>query len=75
MSLQPRTGYVNDDGLVVPEVGVWAEEKYRIIELYDALFSSGMKRKWDCRVYIDLFSAAGHAKTKEQTALFRDLLL
>ena len=32
-----------DDGLVCPEVGTWAEEKYRLLALYDELFSTGMK--------------------------------
>jgi three-Cys-motif partner protein len=48
-----------DDGLVCPEVGAWAEDKYRLIALYDELFSTGMKNRWDQRVYIDLYSGAG----------------
>jgi three-Cys-motif partner protein len=52
------------DGLVAPEVGRWAEEKYRLISLYDELFASGMKYKWDQRVYIDLYSAAGVSRIK-----------
>lgn len=53
--------YVADDRLVTPEVGSWAEDKYRLLALYDELFSSGMKQKWDTRVYIDLYSGAGHS--------------
>jgi hypothetical protein len=34
---------VDDDGLMTPEVGVWAETKYRLLALYDELFSTGMK--------------------------------
>ena len=30
-----------------------------LLDLYDALFSSGMKNKWDQRVYIDLYAGAG----------------
>lgn len=56
--------YLEDDRLETPEVGAWAEEKYRIVGLYDRLFSTGMKKKWDCRVYIDLYSGAGHARIK-----------
>ena len=48
-----------DDGLTSPEVRRWAEEKYRLISLYDELFASGMKYKWDQRVYIDLYAGAG----------------
>jgi len=53
-----------NDGLIAPEVGRWAEEKYRLISLYDELFASGMKYKWDLRVYIDLYSAAGISRIK-----------
>ena len=50
---------VDDDGLPCPEVHHWAEDKYRLLALYDALFSSGMKKKWDQRVYIDLYAGSG----------------
>jgi three-Cys-motif partner protein len=49
-----------DDGLYCgDEVGAWVEDKYRLVSLYESLFSTGMKRKWDKRVYIDLFSGPG----------------
>ena len=54
----------DDDGLVCGEVGRWAESKYRLIALYDELFSTGMKKKWDQRVYIDLYSGAGHSRIR-----------
>jgi three-Cys-motif partner protein len=54
----------SDDGLVIPEVGAWAETKYRLIGLYAALFSTGMKRKWDHRVYVDLYAGAGYARLR-----------
>ncbi|MGH9648706.1 MAG: three-Cys-motif partner protein TcmP [Bryobacteraceae bacterium] len=50
---------MDDDGLVSPNVRGWAEEKYRLLALYDELFSTGMKNKWDQRVYIDLYAGAG----------------
>jgi len=53
---------VKDDGLIIPEAGVWAERKYRVIWNYANLFSTGMKNKWDKLVYIDLFSGAGYTK-------------
>jgi three-Cys-motif partner protein len=53
---------VDDDGLVTPEVGGWAETKYRLLALYDELFSTGMKNKWNQRVYIDLYAGAGHSR-------------
>ena len=53
------------DGLKYQDAGSWAETKYRLIALYDKLFSSGMKYKWDKRVYIDLYAGAGIASIKE----------
>jgi three-Cys-motif partner protein len=53
---------VDDDGLLTPEVGGWAETKYRLLALYDELFSTGMKNKWDQRVYLDLYAAAGYSR-------------
>jgi three-Cys-motif partner protein len=54
----------SDDGLVLPEVGHWAEDKHRVVETYANLFATGMKRKWDCRVFIDLFAGAGRCRIK-----------
>jgi three-Cys-motif partner protein len=53
---------VEDDGLISPEVRGWAETKYRLIALYAELFSTGMKNKWDQRVYIDLYAGAGYSR-------------
>ncbi|MGH9427222.1 MAG: three-Cys-motif partner protein TcmP [Terriglobia bacterium] len=65
-----------DDGLETPEVGAWSEDKYRIVSLYATLFSSGMKNKWDTRVYVDLYSGAGHVRVKDtQRLLFGSPLL
>ena len=55
---------VPDDGLLCNEVRWWAETKYRLISLYDHLFATGMKDKWDKRVYIDLYSGAGFSKVQ-----------
>jgi three-Cys-motif partner protein len=52
---------VDGDGLSCPDVGAWAETKYRLLGLYDELFSTGMKNKWDQRVYIDLYAGAGYS--------------
>ncbi len=59
MSSAIRNLTIDDDGLVCAEVHHWAEEKYRLLALYDDLFSSGMKNKWDQRVYIDLYAGGG----------------
>jgi len=71
MPPQPPIEYIDDDGLHTPEVGAWAEDKYRIVALYDTLFSTGMKRKWDARVYVDLYAGAGHAKIKGTNRVVR----
>ncbi|MGB8031173.1 MAG: three-Cys-motif partner protein TcmP [Terracidiphilus sp.] len=55
---------VEDDGLVCGEVGKWADTKYRLISLYDQLFSTGMKNKWEQRVYIDLYAGGGHGQIR-----------
>lgn len=55
---------VEDDGLTCGEVGRWAETKYRLISLYDELFATGMKNKWDQRVYIDLYAGAGRSQVR-----------
>jgi three-Cys-motif partner protein len=55
---------LEDDGLNTPEVGDWAEEKYRLVGFYAELFAKSMKGKWGSRVYLDLFSGAGRARIK-----------
>lgn len=56
--------YIADDGLVIPEVGEWGLEKYRLVGHYCHLFTTTMRNKWDNLVYIDLFSSCGYAKIK-----------
>jgi len=53
-----------DDGLVVPTVGSWSEDKYELVGRYSAQFSTGMKRKWDRRVYVDLYAGAGYTSLR-----------
>lgn len=64
MASESHSLRVDDDGLISPEVGGWAETKYRLIALYDELFSTGMKDKWDQRVYIDLYAGAGYSRVQ-----------
>jgi three-Cys-motif partner protein len=54
----------HDDGLPCLEVGAWAEEKYRLVQLYDELFSTAMKNKWETRVYIDLYAGPGFSRIR-----------
>jgi hypothetical protein len=62
---------VEDDGLFCPEVGPWAEEKYRLVALYDELFSTGMKNKWGKRVYIDLYAGAGYSRIQGTSMILK----
>lgn len=62
MTPPEKLEYLEDDGLLTPEVHTWTEEKYRLAGIFNRLFSTGMKRKWDCRTYIDLFAGPGRAK-------------
>jgi three-Cys-motif partner protein len=52
------------DGLIYEAVGGWAEDKYWLISSYDSLFSTGMKDKWDMRVYIDLYAGSGVSQVR-----------
>ena len=57
---------VEDDGLFRgKEVGRWAEEKHALVSFYAKLFSTGMKDKWDERVYIELYAGSGHSRIKD----------
>lgn len=49
----------HDDGLYLgKEVGAWTEDKH------DEEFSTGMKHRWDVRVYIDLYAGAGLSRLR-----------
>lgn len=55
---------IEDDGLITPEIGSWGEDKYRLIAFYSSLFAKSMRSKWECLVYIDLFSGAGRSRIR-----------
>ncbi|MBI4726834.1 three-Cys-motif partner protein TcmP [candidate division TA06 bacterium] len=55
---------MEDDGLITPEVGIWAKGKYLLMQNYADIFTRSMKDKWDTLVYIDLFAGAGRSKIK-----------
>lgn len=65
----PSYTEVKDDGLTAPEVGTWAEEKHRRVSLYSTLFSSGMKKKWSKRIYIELYAGAGYSRIRDTPRL------
>ncbi len=64
MTPPEKLEYLDDDRLLTPEVRPWTVEKYRILGIFNRIFSTGMKKSWDCRTYIDLFAGAGRAKVK-----------
>ena len=65
-----ETPLLQDDGLLIDEVGTWAEEKYRLVALYAALFAKSMRAKWSSLVYLDLFAGAGRVKIRNTTRIF-----
>ncbi len=58
------------DGLITTPIRRWALDKYRLVSLYGQLFSTGMKRKWPVRVYIDLYSGSGFSQIEDTEQLF-----
>lgn len=38
--------------------------KYELLRQYDHMFATGMKDKWNCRIYVDLFAGPGHSVIK-----------
>lgn len=57
--------FVEEDKLVTPEVGIWAIEKYQLLGGYCDIFTKGMRTKWKNLVYLDLYSAAGFSRIRE----------
>ena len=53
------------DDLLTPEAGEWSITKHSKLKYYECLFATSMRKKWDCRVYIDLFSCAGKSVLKK----------
>lgn len=58
-----------DDGLIIPDVGSWSLKKYELVKNYARIFSTSMKNKWDCRVYIDLYAGAGYSKIRDNSKI------
>jgi three-Cys-motif partner protein len=56
---------VEADDLPYNDVGVWTEAKHRLVGYYAALFSAGMKDKWEKRVYIELYAGAGYSRIRD----------
>lgn len=62
-NFNPLIKFEQDD-LIIPEVGQWSEEKYRLLGYYCDIFTTSMRTKWDELVYIDLFAGSGVAELK-----------
>lgn len=60
-----KTVKVEADGLAYNDVGLWTEEKHRLVAYYAALFSAGMKDKWEKRIYIELYAGAGYSRIRD----------
>jgi three-Cys-motif partner protein len=62
---------LKDDGLVTPEIGEWGRNKYQLVSTYASIFARSMKKKWGCRVYIDLFAGAGRSRIRGTERIVR----
>lgn len=59
-----------DDGLTIPEVGLWAKRKYHFLGRYLTAFTTAMRNKqWKGLHYIDLFCGAGIARIRDSGEL------
>lgn len=54
-----------DDGMPLPEVGQQSSKKHEKIGTYCKIFSTSMKRSWNTRLYLDLFSGGGKCKIRD----------
>jgi len=54
-----------DDTYETPDAGNWAEDKGGLFAYYCEQFATAMKKRWDARVYIDLFAGAGKVRARE----------
>ena len=53
-----------NDGLLAPEVGGWAQKKYKLLQMYNELFATGMKNRWGTRVTY-LCSGSGKSRIRK----------
>ncbi len=59
-----------NDGLKTTSIRRWALDKYQLVSLYSRLFSTGMKRKWLNRCYIDLCAGSGFSEIEDTNQLY-----
>ncbi len=53
------------DNLPVRDSGPWIETKHRLLSHYAHMFATGMKFKWQSRVYLELFSGPGRCVVRD----------
>jgi three-Cys-motif partner protein len=58
------------DGLKTTSIRRWALDKYQLVSLYSRLFSTGMKRKWSNRCYIDLCAGSGFSEIEDANQIY-----
>ncbi|MCK4796407.1 MAG: three-Cys-motif partner protein TcmP [Spirochaetes bacterium] len=63
--------YIDEDGLEILDVGIWALEKYQLLGGYCDMFTKGMRAKWDNLIYIDLFAGPGYSRIRENNKVVR----
>lgn len=55
-----------DDGLFIPEVGLWSAHKHHFLRRYIDAFTTTMRMKrWSGLHYVDLFAGAGIERLKD----------
>jgi three-Cys-motif partner protein len=64
MALYDRLPAAEPDGYTYSETGEWSRQKHLPLWNYLRIKSTGMKDRFDSRVYIDLYSGAGKARVK-----------
>jgi three-Cys-motif partner protein len=55
-------GFSSDDQLPIRESGSQAREKHKHLAYYGKMFATGMKNKFENRVYIELFAGPGRCR-------------
>lgn len=56
---------LTSDGKPAISLGIWFMDKLHYLKEYCSIFSTGMKNKWEHRIYIDLFSGPGICITED----------
>jgi len=65
MASNKESPLVASDGKPAISLGSWFMDKLHYLREYCGIFSTGMKNKWEHRIYIDLFSGPGICITED----------